>query len=391
MSKERLKHIRGCRKRLRVKIQFVSNISQTQQNSCCLYMNLKILQVATKVCLLRLLLDLLHHSQVLLLRSRLHHTLCHFLMLILSQTRYNIISYRILHSKDQWINRLHFRQELLWVHRLWKQKKATLLIVHQKPEEFPCLQAMNRLQCVHSGLVLLQRIPVRKILLCFARSQSMGYRVPRIFTLTPKVQTLHFTGMHYLFLIRTIYFIVQLHRMVHEHAPVYPEMYGVTKEPTTKAKFQETEESKARYKISLPDILNGKDTRTTLMIKNIPNKYTQKMLLQKIDSQHRMQYNFFYLPIDFKVKIRLINFCQNKCNVGYAFINFVHPLYILRFYENMNARKWEKFNSEKICQLTYARIQGLDALLEHFYCSSVMSHQVLLKGVQENRIQRQSR
>ncbi len=57
----------------------------------------------------------------------------------------------------------------------------------------------------------------------------------------------------------------------------------------------------------------GEDKRTTLMIKNIPNKYTQKMLLATIDEDFRGQYDFFYLPIDFK----------NKCNVGYAFINMV--------------------------------------------------------------------
>ena len=56
----------------------------------------------------------------------------------------------------------------------------------------------------------------------------------------------------------------------------------------------------------------GMDARTTLMIRNIPNKYTQKILMQTIDGQGFYgKYDFFYLPIDFK----------NRCNVGYAFIN----------------------------------------------------------------------
>ena len=38
------------------------------------------------------------------------------------------------------------------------------------------------------------------------------------------------------------------------------------------------------------------------MIKNIPNKYTQRMLLQLIEERFRGHFDFFYLPIDFKVR-----------------------------------------------------------------------------------------
>ncbi|XP_057956625.1 protein MEI2-like 2 isoform X2 [Malania oleifera] len=122
-------------------------------------------------------------------------------------------------------------------------------------------------------------------------------------------------------------------------------------------------ENKKQYQLDLDKIISGEDTRTTLMIKNIPNKYTSKMLLAAIDENHRGTYDFLYLPIDFK----------NKCNVGYAFINMVSPSHIIPFYEAFNGKKWEKFNSEKVASLAYARIQGKAALVTHFQNSSLMN------------------
>ncbi|OVA03052.1 RNA recognition motif domain [Macleaya cordata] len=122
-------------------------------------------------------------------------------------------------------------------------------------------------------------------------------------------------------------------------------------------------DSKKQYQLDLDKIVSGEDTRTTLMIKNIPNKYTSKMLLAAIDENHRSTYDFLYLPIDFK----------NKCNVGYAFINMVSPSHIVPFYQAFNGKKWEKFNSEKVASLAYARIQGKAALSTHFQNSSLMN------------------
>ena len=44
--------------------------------------------------------------------------------------------------------------------------------------------------------------------------------------------------------------------------------------------------------------------------------------------------------------------------MGYAFINFIDCLSIVPFYDEFHGKKWEKFNSEKVCAITYARIQG---------------------------------
>ncbi|XAR66660.1 hypothetical protein NMG60_11012962 [Bertholletia excelsa] len=122
-------------------------------------------------------------------------------------------------------------------------------------------------------------------------------------------------------------------------------------------------DSKKQFQLDLDKIKSGEDNRTTLMIKNIPNKYTSKMLLAAIDENHRGTYDFLYLPIDFK----------NKCNVGYAFINMLSPTHIIPFYEAFNGKKWEKFNSEKVASLAYARIQGKAALVAHFQNSSLMN------------------
>jgi hypothetical protein len=62
------------------------------------------------------------------------------------------------------------------------------------------------------------------------------------------------------------------------------------------------------------------------------------MLLREIEVNHQEQYDFFYLPIDFK----------NKCNKGYAFINFIHPKAIVSFYREFAGQRWKVFNSEKV-------------------------------------------
>ncbi|PNX74159.1 protein MEI2-like 4-like, partial [Trifolium pratense] len=118
-----------------------------------------------------------------------------------------------------------------------------------------------------------------------------------------------------------------------------------------------------RYELDIDCIMRGEDQRTTLMIKNIPNKYTSKKLQDTINERHKGTYDFLYLPIDFK----------NNCNVGYAFINMTSPSSIVPLYEVFNGKKWELFNSEKVAALAYARIQGKAALIAHFQHSSLMN------------------
>ncbi|TPX51802.1 hypothetical protein SeMB42_g00808 [Synchytrium endobioticum] len=112
----------------------------------------------------------------------------------------------------------------------------------------------------------------------------------------------------------------------------------------------------------LARVVAGLDNRTTFMIKNLPNKYTQQMLIDFLNETHRGEYDFLYVRIDF----------INRCNVGYAFINFANPGSVISFAERVVGKRWPKFNSTKVCTLSYAKIQGLDALIRKFRDSSVM-------------------
>ena len=114
----------------------------------------------------------------------------------------------------------------------------------------------------------------------------------------------------------------------------------------------------------LDDIRSGKDHRSSLMVRNIPNKYTQQMLLSDFAATGHGpdKMDFFYLPIDFK----------NRCNRGYAFVNFVNYKDIIPFFGQYNDCRWNRFNSDKICCITYARIQGKSAMIKRFEHSSLM-------------------
>lgn len=100
----------------------------------------------------------------------------------------------------------------------------------------------------------------------------------------------------------------------------------------------------------------------SMQVRNIPNKYTQQMLLEEVNQKHAGTYDFFYLPIDFK----------NRCNVGYCFINFLSTSSIPAFVETFHGQRWKSFNSEKVCAVSFARIQGKQAMIARFQNSSLM-------------------
>lgn len=117
-----------------------------------------------------------------------------------------------------------------------------------------------------------------------------------------------------------------------------------------------------KNKVEFGAIARGKDDRTTLMIKNIPNKISQKQLKTWVDQTSEGCYGFLYLRMDF----------ASRANVGYAFIDFNCPTNIIAFAQARVGTAWNVFGSEKICDVSYANIQGKEALVEKFRNSCVM-------------------
>ena len=138
---------------------------------------------------------------------------------------------------------------------------------------------------------------------------------------------------------------------------VYDQNYSGIKKRNT------PDEERKKYVITIQNIINGKDLRTTVMIKNIPTFVNQVDLLKTINKNYSTSYNFFYLPIDF----------NKKLNAGYAFINFKSSKLIINFFLELENQPWEfPNNGKKVCYLSYARIQGFRSICEHFDRSSIM-------------------
>ena len=115
-------------------------------------------------------------------------------------------------------------------------------------------------------------------------------------------------------------------------------------------------EKKFDLNIDIKRIIYLEDRRTTLMIKNIPNKFQRDTILKIIDQNFKGLYDLFILPTDAK----------GYKNFGYSFINFISCYHIPYFFYLFNNKKWPSTNSQKVCEITYSKIQGRHGLLSHY-------------------------
>ncbi|KAI7220140.1 hypothetical protein KC333_g2506 [Hortaea werneckii] len=109
-------------------------------------------------------------------------------------------------------------------------------------------------------------------------------------------------------------------------------------------------------------IENGQDVRTTVMLRNIPNRMQCQELKDILDRTSHGKYDFSYLRIDF----------EKGTNVGYAFVNFSDPMHIIDFVVYNEGKPWV-LNNPRLVELSYATVQGYDCLVEKFRNSAIMS------------------
>lgn len=124
----------------------------------------------------------------------------------------------------------------------------------------------------------------------------------------------------------------------------------------------------SRNKVSIDSIEKGLDTRTTVMLRNIPNHLAQKDVMNFVDHACHCKglYDFFYLRIDF----------HNDHNVGYAFINFSNLEGLIKFVRIAHDHLWLEYCSSKVARVSYATQQGREALISRFRNSSVRDQPV---------------
>ena len=122
-----------------------------------------------------------------------------------------------------------------------------------------------------------------------------------------------------------------------------------------------------RFLINLMDIKTNKEQRTTIRMMNIPSYFRPLDLAKKLDEKFGISpqkenrvYDFIYIPFKESKKN------EGLINAGYAFINFVHPKHILKFYSFFQGKHLKLKTSGKVCIITFASRQGVNIKNNNF-------------------------
>jgi hypothetical protein len=98
---------------------------------------------------------------------------------------------------------------------------------------------------------------------------------------------------------------------------------------------------------------------TTIMIRNIANRYTQRELVLELEEMgFEDSFDFVYLPLD----------KSTRANLGYAFVNFVNATWASKCMDDFKDYRFKKYRnaSNKVAVASVAHIQGLEKNLAHY-------------------------
>lgn len=104
---------------------------------------------------------------------------------------------------------------------------------------------------------------------------------------------------------------------------------------------------------------------TTVMMRNLPNKYHQSKLLEELREagfNFQNHFNFFYLPMDH----------SSAANLGYCFINFLDTEITNAFADTFAGRRMRRFNSSKTVVVMPASVQGYERNFAYYSSTKVV-------------------
>mmetsp|Transcript_30985 Transcript_30985/g.68034 ORF Transcript_30985/g.68034 Transcript_30985/m.68034 type:complete len:227 (+) Transcript_30985:78-758(+) len=132
--------------------------------------------------------------------------------------------------------------------------------------------------------------------------------------------------------------------------PKHPETEGTTTPASdsgeTTGTLREEEEEDEDSTTKLP---------TTLMLRNIPNRFQEEELCEYLDEQGWTgNYDAVFVPLD----------KRSNCNRGYAFINFVNRTEFEKGMQLLRGLSFPNTYSSKMTEVSIANVQGRDALRE---------------------------
>lgn len=112
---------------------------------------------------------------------------------------------------------------------------------------------------------------------------------------------------------------------------------------------------------------------TTVMVRNVPSRYTQQKLMREINSMGFLgKYDFFYLPVQ----------PHGRGNRGFAFANFSSSEAAEQFYGCLNGKPLRHFAQDMPVAVLPADMQGFEKNAEHYatMCSSRSQRRPLQSG-----------